>query len=65
MKIYTSGEAAAELGLDVSRILQLCRSGRLGYTQPKHGSAWVITASEIARYRSVGPLPAGRPKKPA
>lgn len=63
MKLYTALEAASELELDRSRILQLCRAGRLGQTHPKHGQAWVITAAEIARYRSVGPLDAGRPKK--
>lgn len=61
MKTYTSNEAAAELGIDVSRVLQLCRAGRLGHT--KHGNAWVIKASDIARFRSVGPLPSGRPEK--
>ena len=63
MKRYTSTEAAAELDLDVSRILQLCRGGRLGYSSPKHGKAWVITAAEIARYREIGPQPPGRPRK--
>ena len=62
MKTYTSTEAAAELTIDHSRVLQLCRAGRLGYTQPKFGQAWVITAQEIARYRSLGPKASGRPK---
>lgn len=63
MKTYTALETAKELDIDRSRVLQLCRAGRLGVSQPKHGQAWVITAAEIARYRSVGPKPAGRPVK--
>ena len=61
MKRYTTNEAAKELDVDVSRILQLCRQRRLGYSTPKHGQAWVITDTEIARYRSIGPKPPGRP----
>ena len=64
MKTYTSTEAAKELDIDISRVLQLCRSGRLGYEVPKHGKAWVITDAEIARYRSIGPRHAGRPPNP-
>ena len=62
-KHYTSTEAAMELGVNSSRILQLCRSGRLGYSLPKHGKAWVITEKEIAEFRLIGPKPAGRPRK--
>jgi len=65
MKTYTTTEAAQELTLDVSRIGQLCRGGRLAYTLPKHGAAWVITEQEIARFRSLGPKKSGRPKKKA
>lgn len=62
MKTFTSTETATQLGIDVSRVLQLCRAGRLGYTLPKHGKAWVITAAEIARYQSLGPRDSGRPE---
>lgn len=64
MKTYTASETAKELDIDQSRVLQLCRAGRLGYTHPKHGKAWVITDCEIARYRSLGPRHAGRPPNP-
>ena len=64
MKTYTALEAAIELDVDVSRILLICREGRLGYTLPKHGKAWVITQEEIDRYREIGPLKPGRPRKP-
>ena len=59
----TSAEAAEELGIDVSRVLQLCRAGRLGST--KHGRSWVITTAEIHRYTQAGPRPPGRPRKQA
>ena len=62
-RTYTANEAAEELDLTISRIHQFCTAGRLGYTLPKHGRAWVITAHEIARFRSIGELPAGRPKR--
>ena len=62
MKTFTSTEAAKELEIDVSRVLQLCRAGRLG--SQKFGKSWMITAAEIARYRSLGPRPSGRPEKP-
>lgn len=60
-EFYTSKEAAELLKLDQSRILQLCRAKRLGYSTLKHGKAWVITADEIAKFRGIGALPAGRP----
>jgi len=63
MKTYTTTEAASELQIDGSRVLQLCRAGRLGFTLPKFGRAWVITAHEIARYRALGPQASGRPTK--
>lgn len=63
MKTYTATEAAAELQIDVSRVLRLCKTKRLGYTLPKFGKAWVITLAEIARYRLAGPRASGRPKK--
>lgn len=59
----TPKEAAKELDLSIARIHQLCNAGRLGYSQPKHGRSWVITPHEIARFRTIGPLPAGAPKK--
>lgn len=59
----TPKEAAKELDLSLARIYQLCKVGRLGYSQPKHGRSPVITPQEIARFRSIGPLPAGAPKK--
>ncbi len=59
----TSAKAAAELDLEVSRVLKLCRAGRLGHSRPRHGKAWVITWAEINAYRTKGPLPPGRPKK--
>lgn len=61
-KFHTAKETAAILSLDVSRVLQLCRKGRLGYSTEKHGKQWVITDVEIARYQNIGPLPSGRPK---
>lgn len=64
MKIYTTTEAAVELDLDASRIMQLCRAKRLGYTLPKHGNAWVITEKEIEAFRKAGPKKPGRPRKP-
>jgi len=61
---YTTLETAVELDVDVSRILLLCRRKRLGYTLPRHGRAWVITAQEIAAYREIGPIKPGPPRKP-
>lgn len=63
MKTYTASEAAKELDLCESRIKLLCKLKRLGYTKPRHGRAWVITQEEIDQYRSIGPLPPGRPEK--
>lgn len=59
----TASEAAKELDLDVSRILQLCRKKRLGYSSEKFGKQWVITADEIAKFRAEGPRSGGRPKE--
>lgn len=64
MKTFTAVEAAIELNVDVSRILLICREGRLGYTLPKHGKAWVITEEEIEKYREIGKLKPGRKRKP-
>lgn len=61
---YTSVQAAAIMQLDVSRVLQLCRQKRLGYTSAKFGKQWVITDAEIAEYQRIGALAAGRPVKP-
>ena len=60
-EFFTAREAAKELDLDVSRILQLCRAKRLGYSTEKFGKQWVITAKEIAQFKQIGALPAGRP----
>jgi hypothetical protein len=63
-KTYTVMDAAVELDVDTSRVQKLCRQGRLGYTLPKHGRAWVITQEEIEKYKAIGPLkPPGRPPK--
>lgn len=64
MKIYTAIECAVELNVDRSRVLFLCKQGRLGYTLPKHGGAWVITQEEIDEYRRIGKKKPGRPKQP-
>lgn len=64
MKTYTTLQAAVELDIDPSRVLILCKEKRLGYTLPRHGVQWVITDEEIATYRSLGPRPPGRPRKP-
>ena len=61
-KFYTSSQAAEILNLDPSRILQLCRAKRLGYSTLKHGRAWIITDTEIAEFQRIGALSAGRPK---
>ena len=63
LKPYTTREAAAELAMNLSRVLKLCRDGRLGYTLPRHGRSWMITAEEIAWHREYGTLPPGRPRK--
>ena len=59
----TTVQAAELLGVSVSRIEQHCRSGRLGKTYGKFGGAWVITRAEIKAFKSIGKLPAGRPKE--
>ncbi len=56
---HTTKEAAVILKLDVSRVKQLCRAGRLG---TKNGSRWVITDEQIVEYLHAGPRKAGRPK---
>lgn len=63
MKTFTAKQAAVELDVDVSRLLLICREGRLGYTLPKHGKSWVITEEEIQKYREIGPLKPGRKPK--
>ena len=66
---FNTSEAATMLGVSVSRIEQHCRAGRLGQsygkvtTTEKDRGAWVITRAEIKRFREIGKLPAGRPKK--
>jgi excisionase family DNA binding protein len=63
MKTYTVTETAKLLQLDASRVLQICKDGRLGHTVPRHGRAWVITQDEIDRFIALGPRKAGRPPK--
>lgn len=58
----TVAEAAAALDLSTSRILKLCKAGRLGQSTARHGRAWTITAKEITAFRKIGPLTPG-PKK--
>ena len=65
MTTMTATTAAKQMGIDVSRVLQLCRAKRLGYTVPKFGKAWVITQDEIDKYNEFGPKRAGRPRKAA
>lgn len=60
---HTASETAKILGIDVSRVLVLCRSGRLGQSTQRQGKRWIITDEEIATYRELGPRPAGRPKE--
>ncbi len=64
MKTYGSIEAAIELNVDRSRILQYCRQGRLGYTLPKVNGAWVITQEELDKHRAEGPRRRGKRPKP-
>lgn len=59
----TVTEAAVMLNVSRERIQTLCAQGRLGYTVPRHGKAWVITKKEIEDYKAAGPRPAGRPKR--
>jgi excisionase family DNA binding protein len=62
-KQYTVQEAAMVLGVDSSLIARLCRQRRLGFTIPRHGRAWVITAQELADYSLNGRKRAGRRAK--
>lgn len=62
MKTYTTIEAAVELNVDLSLIQRLCKQGRLGYTMPRHGRAWVITEEEIEKHRTSGRRKSGRPR---
>jgi len=57
VRVYTCREAAAALGVDQTRVRVLCRSGRLGR---KHGRAWLISDSDLKRYRDAGPIPPGK-----
>ena len=57
MKLYTCLEAAEALGITDTRVRVLCRSGRLGR---KHGRAWMITDTDLKRYRDAGPMPPGK-----
>lgn len=63
MLTYTSAQTAKILNVDVSRVLKLCKDGRLGITLPRHGKSWVITNDEIEAYRKSGPRKAGRRRK--
>ncbi len=60
---HSASETAKILGIDVSRVLQLCRQGRLGQSTERHGKRWVITDDEIAEFQRIGKLPSGRPPK--
>lgn len=64
MTILSVAETARLLNVTSSRVRQLCRSGRLGHTHPRHGAAWVITREELGEYLSTGPLVPGRPALP-
>lgn len=64
MTILSVAETARLLNVTSSRVRQLCRSGRLGHTHPRHGAAWVITREELGAYLATGPLEAGRPALP-
>lgn len=59
---YTASAAAKILKLDVSRVCQLCKEGRLGQQMPRIGNAWVITAAELEDFKLVK-RPVGRPRK--
>lgn len=56
---HSASQTAKILGIDVSRVLKLCRHGRLGR---KVDGRWIISDHDIDEYRKRGPLPAGRPK---
>jgi len=60
MAKHSAKDAASILNLDVSRVKQLCRGGRLG---TKCGHYWVITDEQIAAFRAAGPgKPGPKPK---
>lgn len=60
MAEYTASEAAKLLGIDVSRVKQLCRAGRLGH---KRGHYWIVRDDQIEAYRRAGPgKPGPKPK---
>jgi len=64
MNTLSASQVAQRLKIDVSRVVLLCRAGRLGYSLPKSGRAWVITEEELAQYLALGPKKSGRPRKP-
>lgn len=49
-------EAAAQLGVSVRRVRQLCEAGRL--KADRIGRAWLIDRKALERFK---PLPPGRP----
>lgn len=55
---YTTKTAAAYLGLDPSRVRQLCESGRLRAL--KFGRDWAINRDDLVRYQKPK---RGRPRK--
>ena len=54
---FTAREAAAQLGIDVSRVRRLCEAGKMGR---KINGEWRITAAEIEAARRRRP---GRPAR--
>ena len=59
-KVMTVTEAAESLGVDVAHVRLLIRTGKL--KADKHGSLWLLTGAEVARYQRER-KPAGRPPK--
>ena len=59
----TTVQAAELLGVSRSRVEDFCAAGRLGYTHYKFSGRWVITRAEVDRFREIGKLRAGAPKK--
>jgi excisionase family DNA binding protein len=55
--LLTPIEAAAELGLSLSRVHKLCRSGRLGFSV---GGRYVIDRVELDLFKQI-PRPVGNP----
>ena len=58
-ELLTVKEAAKELGVSGRRVLQFCKSGRLG---KQYGWQWLITREELEAFKNL-PRPQGRPRK--